>query len=352
VAIDSSRTSLSGYTGSLQVSKRSGRHWLWGGGFSAESPGFELNDLGSLGGADDIDLWGNLRYRENTPGAIFRNYNIAFYSNQGWDYGGTRTYTSGELNVNATLANYYSFWLDFGLNSRAMSNQLTRGGPLMATPISWWWGGGIDNNFSSRTRYSFNLFGDNNERGDWRYTVSSEFSTRAGQRLSFSIEPEYQRSLYSRQYIGMLDSGPAATFDRTYVFASIDRSELSAELRLSYFFTPDFSLEVYAEPFAASGHYFRYGELEAAGTDDLHVYGEAEVTPISKSDFGFRSFRSNVVMRWEFRRGSTLFLVWQQNRSGNEEPGRLVGPDALRRAFTSEGDNFLAMKIAWWLPVS
>jgi hypothetical protein len=69
------------------------------------------------------------------------------------------------------------------------------------------------------------------------------------------------------------------------------------------------------------------------------------------SDFNVRSFRSNAVMRWEWRPGSTLYLVWQQDRSSSLETGEFVGPGALGDAFGAPGNNFLAMKVTYWLPV-
>lgn len=85
---------------------------------------------------------------------------------------------------------------------------------------------------------------------------------------------------------------------------------------------------------------------------------------VAAPDFNVLSFRSNLVMRWEWRPGSTLFLVWQQNRStfcsptdrracpGSLRPGSLVGPGSLGAAFGTAGDNFLAVKFSYWLPVN
>ena len=72
---------------------------------------------------------------------------------------------------------------------------------------------------------------------------------------------------------------------------------------------------------------------------------------LANSDFNIRSFRSNVVLRWEWRLGSTLYLVWQQNRSFSESQGNLVRPSALWESVTITGDNFLLLKLSYWLPV-
>jgi len=132
---------------------------------------------------------------------------------------------------------------------------------------------------------------------------------------------------------------------------------------------PDLTLELYAEPFAASGRYYGFGELLRPRSGSLRVYGtdgttltrgadgSVQVTDgtdsftLSNPDFNVVDFRSNLVLRWEWRPGSTLFLVWQQNRSAARPVGDLVNPGRLWDSFTATGDNFLAIKIAYWLPV-
>ncbi|HUU47124.1 MAG TPA: DUF5916 domain-containing protein, partial [Acidobacteriota bacterium] len=332
VSIDSARTSLSGYAAMLGFEKRSGRHWLWELGGATVSPGFEVNDLGRLSTVDDIDTWGNIRYRETQPGSVFRSYSIQLFGDNAWNYGGVRQSSDLGLYVDATLLSYYSFWTEVGQQFPSLGDSRTRGGPLMGIPRAWWFSTGISNNHAAKTNYSASVFTLIDEDDGWEYSFSGQFSTRAGRRWSFSVAPRYYRGLRTRQYVDQLGGGPAATYGGRYVFASIDQSQLSAQFRLSYFFTPDLSLEVYAEPFAASGRYYDFGELTEARGRDLRVYGETPGTSISgpdddgtyviyddddrfeitQSDFGYHSFRSSTVLRWEFRRGSTLYLVWQQ----------------------------------------
>ncbi len=51
-----------------------------------------------------------------------------------------------------------------------------------------------------------------------------------------------------------------------------------------------------------------------------------------RGDFETLSFRSNLVLRWEWRRGSTLFLIWQRDLGSNERSSRLVRPGDLADA--------------------
>jgi hypothetical protein len=78
--------------------------------------------------------------------------------------------------------------------------------------------------------------------------------------------------------------------------------------------------------------------------------GASTFTLVSQNpDFNRLSFRSNLVMRWEWARGSTFFLIWQQNRVGSMPVGSIVRPGSLWDATTTDGDNFFAIKISYWI---
>ncbi len=369
VELDSSRTSLAGYTGGMFLEKLGGKHWLWGGGFGAESPGFELNDAGRLSNADDMDGWAFLMYRETTPGTVFRDYNVRLQPVAGWNFGGQRQYSGIDLETNCTWKNYIRTFLRYQFYLHAQNDNFTRGGPIMEDPDTWTVNAEIGNNFAANTQWEVSENYSHDATGGWGSRFDAELSFQPAGRWKISVGPVYNRSHQPRQYFDTLAGGRAETFGSRYVFALIERSTLSAQMRVNYAFTPDLSLEVYAEPFAASGRYSRHGELLAPGTTDMLTYGTSGTTAardadgnvtvtdgadtftLENRDFNFLSFRSNVVMRWEWRRGSTLFFVWQQNRAEDEGSGRFVRPGDLWDSLSADGENFLAVKLSYWLPV-
>jgi len=371
VEIDSSRTSLTGHTFGLELEKTAGKHWLWETNVALESPGFELNDLGELQSADDIAARANLRYRENAPGPVFRSYSIGFYNMRSWNYGSVAVDGGHEINLEATWRNHWSSYAGYFIRPRRKSDSLTRGGPLMEAPLlhnAW---------IGARTNYASDLRAELSaacywwEEDGWTREAEGSLSARAGGRWEFSVEPYYGRTADPLQYVGVLDGGRAATFGKRYVFARIERSTARIRFRLNYAFHPDLTVEAYAEPFAASGRYERFGELLAAGSGDLIVYGEEGGTAIVRNEDGSRtvtdgadefilddrdfrvlSFRSNLVLRWEWRRGSTLYLVWQQNRGENGGESGFVRGGDLWESLSREGDQFLGLKVSYWLPFS
>ncbi len=370
VSFDSTRTSMTGYAASLYFDKNSGTHWLYSARIGLESPGFEINDAGRIGTADDIDAFAYVRYRETQPGKHFRNYNVSLYGFTGWNFGGVRQFGGLDLEAGFTFKNFWETFLSVERFPSSLRDNLTRGGPLMRSSSDWNINGGIFSPRSSSTRVrTFLIYGED-DLGGLFFEASSGVAIRPSSRWELSVDPTYSRSRNTRQYISQKANGPAATFGTRYVFGTVDRTTISARFRLNYSISPDLSLELYAEPFAASGQYKDVGELSRPRTSDLRLYGTDGSTLVTDPDdgsftvtdgadsftlspnFNVLSFRSNLVLRWEWRPGSTLFLVWQQNRFGQADLTRRASLRGLWNSVSAEGDNFLALKISYWIPVS
>jgi len=243
----------------------------------------------------------------------------------------------------------------------------------MATAQSWNWVVRLANNFGAKNSWVGRVYYGEDELGGQTYRLSGEISIRPSTRFQVSATPNYLRAIDPRQYVTTFDgTGPAATYGSRYVFAQIDQSTFLMQLRANYTLGPDLTLELYGEPFAASGRYYGLGELAAARGFNLRQYGTsgttiarsaagdytitdnggADTLQIPNPDFNILSFRSNAVLRWEWRQGSTLYLVWAQNRFGYQPTARLVGFRDLTDSFGASGDNFLALKVSYWIPVN
>jgi hypothetical protein len=364
VRVDPEATSMAGYTLGAKLERQSGTHWLWNASFGTESPGFELNEAGRLNTADNLSVLLGLRYRETEPGLLLRNWDVGLSAYTHWNYGGVRQSGYLGLSGGGTFANYWSssFWLNY--IPRAYSDTLTRGGPLMGT------GQGVDanislsNNFASSNRWGVGVGAWAYELGTWGSSAWASFTLQPWSRLRLSLEPSAALYTEGLQYVDTLEGGRAETYGQRYVFAAVQRRELALRLRANLFLSPDLSLEAYAEPFASSGAYSRYGELGRARDRALRLYedvtrledGSLSVSDgdasflLSDPDFNVRSFRSNVVLRWEWRPGSTLFLVWQQDRSLDAVRGNALAPRSLGEALLAPGAHTFALKFNWWFP--
>lgn len=371
VSVDETRTSMTGGSGSIQVAKREGSV-LWSGGVWADSPEWELNDVGLVRRADDIQSWANVTYRQTEPGQTFRNWSIGGNGSLGWNFGGTRKDSRIGTNIRGTLNNYWRTGINLNYFPAVQSDGLTRGGPLMGRSEFGSVSGWVSTNPSGKTSWSLEGFWGNQNFGD-DWSVALGLRLQPSDRIRLSITPRVGRYADARQYYGTIDRDGDATFGSRYMFATVEQSEIAAPIRVNYSFNPDMSLELWAEPFAASGRFSRFGELPAAQSFGLREYGTdgttieqvsdpetessyyvvtdgAQTFELPDADYNTVSLRSNLVLRWELRPGSTLFVVWQQNVSQAGDPGTDVRFGDLFGGFGAPGRNAIAIKMNYWIP--
>ena len=363
--VDSSRRQITGMNYGLGHSKMAGRHWLWDIDFTGESPGFEPNDMGRITNSDNRRLFASLRWRETRPTRWFRSYQLEAAWERGWSYDWLHRYTGPFASIDLTLPNFWRISADYGVEMPAYSDRLTRGGPVMATPLVWGGSFELQNASSARNPFGIEFGGERNENGGWEANLEIGFGYRPGPRWELRFDPEWGRARDARQYITTLTGGRATTYNNRYIFAAVDRSEISARIRANYTFTPNLTLETYVEPFVSSGRFHALGELSAPRARSLLGYGTsgtsivrnpdgswtvtdgASTFDLDNEDFNVRSFRSNMVLRWEWRRGSTMYLVWQQNREADLLTGN-ARPGDLWNTLDAPGSNFLALKVTYW----
>jgi hypothetical protein len=162
-----------------------------------------------------------------------------------------------------------------------------------------------------------------------------------------------------------------ATFGRRYVFGTLDRNQLALETRLAWTFTPHLSLQLFVQPLVVAADFTDLAEFRAPRTYDFDVYGRDrgtisrdpsgryEVDPdgagpaasfkFDDPSFNLRSLRGNAVLRWEYRPGSTLFLVWQQQRSATEPFGDFDFGRDFGAIFDPAAENVFAVKATYWI---
>ncbi|MGH7506546.1 MAG: DUF5916 domain-containing protein, partial [Longimicrobiales bacterium] len=354
LAVDSSITAMRGYAGRIELRKVAGLHWRGGANISLTSPGFEINDIGFQTSVDRIGTDLHLTYVENQPGPVFRYYRITSRLSRDWNYGWDTQGGNASLNFNWQLLNYWSGHVNVSHSLRSFDDRLTRGGPLgLNLP---------DNRFELQLRsddrkpVSGRLSGNLGwgESGGWHRNLSMNVSLRPAENWTVSAGPSLRRNRAAAQYVTTEeDASASATYGARYIFAPLDQTTLSMETRLNVNFSPRVSLDVFAQPFISTGDYGDPMQLRAPRTFSFDRYdGE-----LDDEDFSTRSLRGNAVLRWEWKPGSTLFLVWQQRRAdgldcalaascgrGEFDFGRDVG--AL---FDPRPDNIFMVKMNYWL---
>jgi len=373
VQVDSSLTVLRGYSAHIGLAKRAGIHWRGDVNAYTTGPGFEINDLGFQTGVDRMGTRVNLQYQQNTPQGWFRNYRINGGPNFNWNHDGDFVGGRVGMGANGQFKNFWGAGFNINKNLAGYDDRLTRGGPLVRSLSSQ--SIGVNVQSDNRRRVAGFLFG-NYSWGEGQgidRRLGLNIQIRPVDNWTISLGPNLSRSLVKTQYLtSVTDETAAATFGRRYIFTELERTQISMETRINVTFTPDLSIELFVQPLLSSGDYSKMGELREARKYGFDEYGidtgtisfnatanEFDIDPdgvgpagsftVDNKDFNTRSLRGNAVLRWEFRPGSTLFLVWQQHRSGTEDFGDFQFGRDTGSIFDAPADNVFAIKLDYWL---
>ena len=379
--LDPTATTLTGYYAFVEWMRQAGT-------FSprvvlaAVSPGHEVNDLGFQSEADRIIFDTHFQYNQPLPGDFLRSWSIGGGPDAKWNYDGRRVFTNFNASSNFQYLNYWSTSLRLEHEPRYYDDRLTRGGPMAERPPSYVANFSIRSDSRLNTRYSASVNWSGDEAGSWGLNYGLSLDTQPRESLSISVGPGLRTSYEEAQYVTSVEDPTAtATYGRRYVFAGLNRTTLSFDTRVNVTFTPDLSLQLYLEPFISIGDYGQLREFAEpdsydfldyggeAGTLERNDDGSYQVDPdgagpaadfrLSNRDFNYRSLIGNAVLRWEWRPGSTLYLVWQQRRidsvTGADDTGNYgwVGDFDLSRdtqdMFSTKPDNVFAIKVTYWL---
>jgi hypothetical protein len=350
VHLDPTATSLSGWAGRVSVNKEKGS-WLFNSALGAIDPGFEVNDLGFFGRTDLINghVWTSYRWTE--PGRFSRKANLDLAYFRSSDFGGHRTWEGLFGYGGLTLLNYYGFsgWLAY--NPDTLGPFRTRGGPLTLNPNGWEWDFSARSDERKKLVVRLGHHGSSYAQGSSSGQVfSAGIDWKPASNVLLSMGPNLNLSREGAQWIGnFVDPAATATFGTRYVFAPLDQTTFSASVRANWTFSPRLSLQLYAQPLISAGEYSSFGELARPRSFDFVRYGPVPPVQFDNPDFNFKSLRGNAILRWEFRPGSTAFLVWTQSRNDSEEVGSFRFGPSLGRLFDARADNILLLKISYWL---
>ncbi len=370
VTLDPSRTSLSGHAGSLRLSRTSNHQLVFQTGAAWRSPGFEINDLGFMRAADGINQFTWVAYQQRNPVKVFDRFAVNGNQWLDWDYGGNFLSSRFNVNGNAQFRNKVHAGGGLTRQQEEVSNTRLRGGPSSKWPGSW--SGSAWVNSDRRKSLSFN-FGTWMRRGDEGSAEDREIwggvTWRPSDAVRLSLSPRVVDSRREMQFVDTLDSGGEDRF----VFGAIDQETTVLNLRFDYSITPDLTVQFYASPFVSTGRYsafkritdprasgyrnrfevFDAGQIAYDSGDEVFEVDEDRDGTADYSfddpDFDVREFNSNLVIRWEYRPGSAIFLVWSQVRDESSliRGGRDFGEE-LDQLFSAPAEDVVLLKVSKW----
>ena len=346
-ALDATRTSLSGDAGQIAISKIGGEYVHFNSHVGFKSPGFDINDVGFLRRADTRNVGNWLQIRSDHPNRWFRSRMINFNEYAAWNADGDRLYSGANVNAHAIFKNNWSTGGAYNINGLNLDDRVTRGGPgvYMEGGRGVWYYLNSDNRRAVSLNYSGSWFVDSH--GSTSRDFEPELTIRPVPALLLTTGLRVGTNITDAQWVAQVTDASSH-----YVFGRLAQTTVALTERFNFTMTPNLSLQLYAQPFVSAGDYSGFRQIANARSTDYN----ARFTPYAYDaaangdpNFNVKSFRTTNVLRWEYKAGSTLFVVWQQARENDAVPGGFrIGRD-IHDIFGARPKNVFLVKLAYWV---
>ncbi|MGE5803173.1 MAG: DUF5916 domain-containing protein [Gemmatimonadota bacterium] len=369
-------TSMTGLGGYARISKESGG-LLWEGMVNFRTPSYDNNDITILTQGDYVWMGANLFPLWTKPSSWYRQLFLIGGAQQQYNLDGDLTQRQFHAFAQMQSLGYWwftTFWIH---RPGVLDDRLTRGGPVVGRPRSDFISAGIRSDSRKAVVGDLNLEGGCNGDGDCQRSAFLSLELRPRSNVTVALGPSVSNSHTGVQAVGTYGGANSTAFYGThYVFGQLERNEIGMDTRLNVTFSPLLTLELYMQPFISAGDYTSYNEFAATRSTRRLTYGTdmgtMGVTPdtaggpstivldtdgpggdssftFTDPSFTFRSLRGNAVLRWEYRPGSTIFLVWTRNGATQVPRGQIDWSTDSRALFQGPSENIFMVKVNYWL---
>ncbi|MEO5818681.1 MAG: DUF5916 domain-containing protein [Gemmatimonadaceae bacterium] len=368
---DTTATLMRGYGLYTRLAKENG-NWIWELQQNWRSPGFEVNDLSIISRVDYRWMNGNLARQWLTPGRFYRSAFLSYGGQQQYNYDGLRTDLEQYAFNSIEFNNYWVMRAYWGHTHSVNDDRLSRGGPVLGTVGSNYYQLGVSTDPRSRAVWNIQNGVGVGFDGTKSWSLRPGVAIKPAGNVFVQLSPSWEWSQDAAQYVTAVKDPTATAFGGSrYVFGYITTRTLSIETRVNWTIRPEITMQLYVQPFIASGDYESFREFATPRTERKLEYGRdvgiitrsatgnytvdpdgaGPATTFSFNDPNFtsRSLRGTAVLRWEYRPGSTMFFVWTQQRSGNDVYGDLDFRRDSGALLGDRPDNVFLVKATYWL---
>jgi hypothetical protein len=364
---DITRTNLNGFGGKIRVGKGSKGFWRYSTGATFLSPGLELNDLGYMQTADEIQQVNEISYFVNQPVSIFRTYNISLEQFNSLNFAGTFLGSGGHLSFTSEFKNQWSFGANLIYHSQAYDTKVLRGGYDMKMPSSIMSFGSLRTDLSKKfiadVEYQYESRGN---KSATTFAIQPGLSVRPFSMLKINVTATYEENHDELQYVATRD---LSLYSKRYILGTISQKTLGLTFRVDLNLSPEFSVQYYGSPFISRGTYSEFKRVtnpEAKKYEDRFAIYENPILTggiyqlvdydnawpeyyfVDNPDFNFHQFRSNLVAKWEYRLGSFIYLVWSSDRTGNNGFSDASIGDSYKYLRDVFPKNIFLIKLNYW----
>lgn len=366
--LDPNKTALTGTGGDIKLGKAGQGHIKFETGVTWRSPELELNDIGFMREADDIQNYAGITYNSLKPFGIFRSASVGYRHWLKWDFESNLNYFDWDIELNGTFNNNWNATFGVFSQPHIYSKSLLQGGPRIFLPDQYgiWWALGSDR----RKQLFFRLDGWTKTGGEGSYYLLSSginITYQPLNQLSISLAPRYTTIQHRLQYNAQL----VYQNEHRFITSRLNQETFGMAVRLNYSINPNLTIQYYGQPFITTGKYshFNYvvNPLAKDHNTQLAFYNSRQLSPapgnnqylvdedengvidynFKNPDFSFVQFRSNLVLRYEYKPGSEVFLVWSQGLTNYAAPQSDLSDSFRQQFFRQLPDNTFLIKLTY-----
>jgi len=362
---DTTRTRLTGMGASFEIGKGSKGHWRYSEEVVVRTPGLEFNDLGFMKLANTIENDTRLTYVEKENQWIFKEYEVSVSQDNIWNLQGKGLKNSLELEADFHFLNHWALSLGAEYETGILDEQRLRGGPSIREPDRLHYMISMNTDDSKKLFFNFFVMYMHRMTGNFHFfIISPQLHYRPFSNLHLSLDAAYEQDLDPLQYVGRYEGH---TVRPLWLLGTVDKRDLSLTLRIDLAITPELTIQYYGSPFFSIG---QFSELkEVTHSMDAKYENRFKIVPykdqgreywldrdnhgdydlhIDNPGFNYQQFRSNLVLRWEYRPGSTLYFVWSQDRTGYHQAGPFSFGDGYKLLGEAYPGNVFMIKLNFW----
>jgi hypothetical protein len=370
LGLDTTRTSLSGFAADVRAQKTGGGHWRGGGEGHVVTPGFEVNDVGFQLRSDAANGALFAGYEQFTPGRLTKSWSMWTNHWALWTLGGERIVTGSNLFEMMQFRNNWQLNSEQRYEYAALDRSALRGGPALYKPANALGSIRLKSDPSRAINLDLNLTGSREVgTGGSSVNAMATLTMRPTMRAELSLMPMVASNVNPWQFVDTV----TVRGQTSYLTARLSQRTAALTARVNYSFTPNLSLQYYGQPFLSAGRYRDLRDIREprarSFSERFRSFAPGAVRPsadggtllidrdgagapplaIDNPDFSTREFHSNAVLRWEYRPGSTLFVVWSQGRSNDDNPSAFDLSRDTHTLFGTPATNTLLVKFSYWM---
>lgn len=337
--VNAAGSRIEGSAGKLAFNKDGGQHWRGFISLDYTTRNYNINDIGFFRRPDDYGGLVQILYRDDEVTEWKRLWNASTLFHLRRNFDGAELIKSATVSGYVMLRSYWELDARIERDIGKYDDRETRGNGLFRKAPTTSFSMSVETDPRQTVVGDFFVRVGRDDRAMRQWRAGAELGIKAASNIS--LEVSIERAIVRRQLAwveNILD--PVISPSRISIVAERSTSEWDFTARGSFVFTRNLTLQAYVQLFVAKGTYENFARM--ASPDTFIPY------PFARPDFNNLAFHSNLVLRWEYLPGSTLYIVWSQARDGEGLGYQTSFGRDVRDLFATPMTNVFLVKVSYW----